>query len=77
MMYQAAERSRNIYLSSISGDYEDYFPTGTIAEDPNIEYGQEVMRLLARRGQIDAYKEGGIWLTTKTGVQAYQATKSK
>jgi len=33
LMYQAVERSLNIYISSIGGDYEDYEPTGVIAED--------------------------------------------
>ena len=77
MMYQAAERSLNIYINSIGGDYEDYLPTGIIAEDPEVRYGQEYLSLLARKGRIDAYKEGRVWLTTKSAVQAYQKTKLK
>jgi len=77
MMYQAAERSLNIYISSIGGDYEDYLPTGIIAEDPEVSYSQEYLSLLARKGRIDAYKEGRVWLTTKSAVKAYKITKLK
>lgn len=77
MMYQAAERSLNIYISSVGGDYEDYLPTGMIAEDPEVPYGQEYLSLLARKGRIDAYKEGRVWLTTKSAVKSYESTKLK
>lgn len=77
MMLQAAERSLNIYISSVGGDYEDYLPTHMIAEEPDIPYGQEYLSLLARRGRIDAYKEGKIWLTTKSAVKAYRDQKLK
>jgi len=76
-MLQAAERSLNIYISSVGGDYEDYLPTHMIAEEPDIPYGQEYLSLLARRGRIDAYKEGKIWLTTKSAVKAYRDQKLK
>ena len=77
MMYQAVERSLNIYISSIGGDYEDYEPTAAIAQDPAIPYGQEYLSLLARKGRIDAYKEGRAWLTTKSAVEAYMKEKQK
>jgi hypothetical protein len=68
MMFQAMERSLNIYISSIGGDYEDYKSIAIIAQEPDIPYGQEYISLLARRGKIDAYKEGRNWLTTKGAV---------
>lgn len=77
MMYQAVERSLDIYLNTIGGDYEDYEPTADIAEDPSIPYGQEYLSLLARRGRIDAFKERGKWLTTKSAVLQYQKEKLK
>lgn len=77
LMYQAVERSLNLYISAIGGDYEDYEPTGTIAEDPEVPYGQEYLSLLARRGRIDAYKEGRVWYTTKSAVADYQSKKLK
>jgi len=77
LMYQAVERSLNIYISSIGGDYEDYELTSTIASDPEIPYGQEYLSLLARKGRIDAYKEGKSWLTTKAAVQSYMEHKLK
>ena len=77
MMYQAVERTLNIYISSIGGDYDDYLPTGSIAKDEEVPYNADYLSLLARRGRIDAYKEGKVWLTTKAAVQAYQKTKLK
>jgi Fic family protein len=77
MMYQAAERSLDIYISSAGGDYDDYLPTQNIAREPDIPYSQEYISLLARRGRIDAYKEGKAWLTTKKAVTDYIRTKRK
>ncbi|WP_235297430.1 Fic family protein [Portibacter marinus] len=77
LMFLAAERSLNLSLSAIAGDYEDYFPTGDIAEDPSVSYGQEYLSLLARRGRIDAYKEGRVWYTTKSAVEEYRQKKLK
>jgi Fic family protein len=77
LMFQAVERSLNIYISSLGGEYEDYISTANIANDPDVPYGQEYLSLLARRGRIDAYKEGRVWLTTKSAVRKYQESKLK
>ncbi len=77
LMNQAVERSLNIYISSMGGSYDDYIPTANIANDPDVPYGQEYLSLLARRGRIDAYKEGRVWLTTKAAVKNYQNSKLK
>ncbi len=71
MMFQAMERSLNIYISSLGGDYEDYQAISLIAEEPEIPYGQQYISLLARKGRIDAFKEGRNWLTTKSAVMNY------
>ena len=77
LMFQAMERSLNIYLNAIGGDYEDYEPTSIIANDPSIPYGQEYLSLLARRGRIDAYKEGRVWYTRRSAVRDYRDVKLK
>jgi Fic family protein len=77
IIYQSVERSLNIYISSVGKDYEDYEPTGSIAKDPAVPYSQEYLSLLARRGRIDAYKEGRVWYTTKSAVKAYKKSKLK
>ena len=70
MMVQALERSLNIYLNAMPGN-EDYELISNIVMEDEMPYGQEYISLLARRGKIDAYKEGRNWLTTKKAVKNY------
>ncbi|MFZ1371373.1 MAG: Fic family protein [Ferruginibacter sp.] len=70
MMVQAVERSLNIYLNALPGN-DDYELISSIVEEEDLPYGQEYISLLARRGKIDAYKEGRNWLTTKKAVKNY------
>ena len=70
MMIQALERSLNIYLNAMPG-YDDYELISNIVEEDEMPYGQEYISLLARRGKIDAYKEGRNWLTTKKAIKNY------
>ncbi len=72
LVFQAVERSLNMYLNALPGHYEDYLPLSDIAREPDIPYGQEYLSLLARRGLIDAHKEGRNWLTTKKAVRKYR-----
>ena len=74
MMVQALERSLNIYLNAMPGN-DDYELISNIVMEDEIPYGQEYISLLARRGKIDAYKEGRNWLTTKKAVKNYFETK--
>ncbi len=76
IMYQAVERSLNLYISAIGGKYDDYEPLSSLAKESDIPYGQEYLSLLARRGHIDAYKEGRVWLSTKAAVKEYQNNRS-
>lgn len=72
LIAQAMERSLNIYLSVIPGnDEDDYLPIGQLVEEVSLPYGQEYISLLARRGKIDAYKEGRIWYTSEAAVKKY------
>lgn len=40
--------------------------------EPGILYGQEYVSLLAHRGNIEAYKEGRVWYTSKAAIEAYR-----
>lgn len=68
---QALERSLDLYLSAfeIQTDSESYKPLSEIA--PETPYSAEYLGLLARRGLIDAYKEGRNWVSTKKAIDAY------
>ncbi len=71
LILQAVERSLDIYLSSLNNTYDQYRNISDIVKEPEVPYGQEYVSLLARRGKIDAFKEGRNWLTTKDAVLDY------
>jgi Fic family protein len=77
LMVQALERSLNIYLKAMPGQEDDYQSIQTIAEEEAVPYGQEYLSLLARRGKIDAYKEGRNWLTTRKAVRDYMTGRKR
>ncbi|MDX2135245.1 MAG: Fic family protein [Saprospiraceae bacterium] len=72
LVFQALERTLDIYLGSLLDRYDDYQPISDIVNEPDIPYGQEYVSLLARQGKIDAFKEGRNWLTTRAAVLAYR-----
>ena len=67
---QAMERSLNIYLGALP-DGDEYDTITNVVADPEIPYGQEYISLLARKGKIDAYKEGRNWVTSKRAILNY------
>lgn len=71
LVMQAVERSLDIYVGSLDNTYDNYQPISNIVEEIKAPYGQEYISLLARRGKIDAFKEGRNWLTTKEAVEDY------
>jgi Fic family protein len=71
LMFQALERTLDIYLSNFNGGEEEYLPIGNLANEDGVPYGQEYVSLLARRGKIDAYKEGRVWYTTREAIEQY------
>jgi Fic family protein len=77
LILQAVERSLNIYLHVLPSatDDDDYAYISDIVAEPSFPYGQEYVSLLARRGLIDAYKEGRNWLTKRSAVKAYWHSK--
>jgi Fic family protein len=77
MMSQAVERSLNLYIAALGGPYIDFEPLSSIAMEDEIPYSQEYLSLLARKGAIDAYKEGNNWLSTKAAVKSYINRKKK
>lgn len=77
LVIQAAERSLDIYLSALENTQDDYKPISDIVEEPGMPYGQEYLSLLARKGKIDAYKEGRNWVTTKAAVLDYMAKRER
>lgn len=77
LVLQALERSLDIYLGSLNNYYEDYQPISSIVNEDEVPYGQEYVSLLARRGKIDAFKEGRDWLTTKEAVLNYMDKRKR
>lgn len=77
LMVQAAERSLDIYLSNLEGAAEDYMPISQLVEEDEVPYGEEYIGLLARRGKIDAYKEGRVWFTKKSAVDDYMRGRKR
>ncbi len=71
LMSQALERTLNIYLQALPDSDLGYTEISRLVEEEELPYGQEYISLLARKGKIDAYKEGRNWLTTKEAVQDY------
>ncbi|MCF7906146.1 Fic family protein [Candidatus Gracilibacteria bacterium] len=69
---QALERSLDMYLSAFQTQTkeETYQLLSYLA--PHTPYSAEYLGLLARRGSIDAYKDGRNWLSTLKAVKEYK-----
>jgi Fic family protein len=77
LVLQALERSLDIYLGNFTNTYEDYQSITDIVSEPNFPYNQEYVSLLARRGKIDAFKEGRNWLTSRAAVLQYMDLRQR
>jgi len=77
LVSQAIERSLNIYLAAMPGNDYEYDSIQNIVEEEGVPYGQEYISLLARRGKIDAYKEGRVWYTSKKAVKNYMSARQR
>lgn len=75
LIAQAIERSLDMYLSVFHAqtEIETYQPLSLLA--PQTPYSAEYLGLLARRGLIDAYKEGRNWVSTKKAIDTYIESK--
>lgn len=76
LILQGLERSLNLYLNIIPGAYQEYESIAQIAKDIDVPYGSEYISLLARKGLIDAHKQGRNWVTTKKAVLDYYSLVS-
>lgn len=77
LVLQGLERSLNLYLEVVPGQYKEFELISNIVSEPEVPYGMEYVSLLARRGEINAQKEGRVWYTTKEAVLAYAKSKGK
>ena len=76
LIFQGLEQSLDRYLNAIEpGDGYDLVPLSEIAKEPEIPYGQEYLSLLARRGEIEAFKTGRVWYATKGSILNYISRK--
>ena len=73
LVAQAMERSLNIYINTLDDTNDLCKPISQLIEEANLPYGQEYLSLLARKGKLDAYKEGRNWLSTQDSIKAYFA----
>lgn len=77
LVCQAVERGLDIYLSNLDDYADEYKPISQIVEETQAPYGQEYLSLLARRGAIDAYKEGNVWYTRQQSVTEYMTNRKR
>jgi Fic family protein len=77
LMAQAIERTLNIYLSTFPDPDSDYDSIQNLVQEEKTPYGQEYISLLARRGKIDAYKEGGVWYTSEKAIKNYVSNRKR
>jgi len=77
LILQATERSLNLYLQALpyQDEDEEYKPISEVVAEPAFPYGQEYVSLLARKGLIDAYKEGRNWFNKRNAVLEYWQKK--
>lgn len=75
---QAVERSMNIYLKTLiptKSQKDKWLPLSMISKQT--PYSEKYLNLLARRGKIEAHKEGRNWVTTLEAVKRYQENRER
>lgn len=76
LIFQGLEQSLDRYLNAIEpSDGYDVVSLLDIAKEPEIPYGQEYLSLMARRGELEAFKSGRVWYATKGAVLYYMSKK--
>lgn len=76
LFFQGLEQSLDRYLNAIEPtDNYDVVPLSEIAKEADIPYGQEYLSLLARKGELEAFKSGRVWYSTKGAVLHYMSRK--
>jgi len=67
---RCVERALDMYLNAIEEP-----ETLTLAQASKItQYSQEYLSLMARKGQIGAYKQGRNWVVSKQELESYQGS---
>ena len=69
------EQTLDLYLYSGSKSREKLLPLSKLAK--NTPHSAEYWSLLARKGRIDAIKEGKTWKTSRKIIKAYLAEQNK
>ncbi|MFA6295828.1 MAG: Fic family protein [Patescibacteria group bacterium] len=71
-IYQAVERSLDIYLKTLTPAKEKQEKFLTLAKiSMQTPFSAKYLNLLARTGKLEAYKEDRNWLTSKESVDRY------
>lgn len=75
---QSVERSLNIYLETISSVRSKNDKYLSLTEISKLtKFSAKYLNLLARKGKIDAHKEGRNWLTTIASINNYIDKRKK
>ena len=76
-IFQAVERSLNIYLQTLEPTgvkgRDKFLPLSEIAK--HIPYSQKYLNLLIRQGKLEAYKQGRNWVTSAAAVEKYRKNR--
>lgn len=73
---QAIERSLDLTLEAVAFQPDgEYISLTALAAHPECPYGQEYLSLLARRGHIDAFKQGRNWVSSLSALRTYLKNK--
>jgi Fic family protein len=69
---QSVERSLSIYIETIIGSKSKSEKYLTLSElSKNTKFSAKYLNLLARKGRLEAHKEGRNWLSTKMAIEEY------
>ncbi len=75
---QSVERSLNIYIETIIGSRsksEEYLTLSELSK--NTKFSAKYLNLLARKGRLEAHKEGRNWLSTTMAIEEYLKNKKR
>jgi Fic family protein len=74
---QAIEKSLNIYLSAIGASTKNtkYLTLSQIAK--KTPYSEKYLNLLARKGMIDAHKDGRNWVSSLDAIKIYMNQRER
>lgn len=75
---QSVERSLDIYLKTLTPATQRQEKFVTLTDISQIApFSAKYLNLLARKGKLEAYKEGRDWLTSKEAVERYLKNRTR